>query len=221
MIEKAVALDPNYARARTLLAWGHLSDVFMGWSEDPVRSLGIAFEAAQTALAMDATDNWSHWVVGVVLLYQGQHDRARAAYDRALELNPNDADVLAQFAGFLNYVGKPEEAVETVERAMRLNPHCPWWYLWMLGWAEQLAGHPERAVAVIERIGNPIAEARLVSVMSLMILGREAEARDEAAVVLRLKPDFTVRQFAASQPYQDPSRMEVLAETMRAAGIPD
>ena len=36
-------------------------------------------------------------MVGAVLLYQRQHERARAAYDRALDLNPNDADVLAQF----------------------------------------------------------------------------------------------------------------------------
>ena len=221
MMEKAAALDPHYARVQTLLAWGHLSDVFMGWSEDPVRSLGSAFETAQKALALDATDNWSHWVVGAVLLYQGQHQRARAAYDRALELNPNDADVLAQFGGFLNYVGESEEAVATIERAMRLNPHCPWWYLWLLGWAEQLAGRPERAIAVIERIGNPIAEARLIRVVSLMMLGREAEARDEAAEVLRLNPGFTVRQFAMAQPYQDPSRLEETAARMRAAGIPD
>ena len=221
MMEKAAALDPHYARVQTLLAWGHLSDVFMGWSEDPVRSLGSAFETAQKALALDATDNWSHWVVGAVLLYQGQHQRARAAYDRALELNPNDADVLAQFGGFLNYVGESEEAVATIERAMRLNPHCPWWYLWLLGWAEQLAGRPERAIAVIERIGNPIAEARLIRVVGLMMLGREAEARDEAAEVLRLKPGFTVRQFAVAQPYQDPSRLEETAARMRAAGIPD
>ena len=221
MIEKAVTLDPSYARAYALLAWSHLSEVFMGWSEDPVQSLGVAFETAQKALALDATDNWSHWVVGAVLLYQRQHERARAAYDRALDLNPNDADVLAQFSGFLNYVGESEESIGTIERAMRLNPHCPWWYMWMLGWAEQLAGHPERSIAAIERIGNPVAEARLVRVVSLMALGREAEAKAEAAEVLRLKPELTVGQFAMAQPYQDPSRFEEVAGKTRAAGIPD
>ena len=221
MIGKAVALDPNYARAQTLLAWGHLSDVFMGWSEDPAKSLGIAFETAQQALALDATDNWSHWVVGAVLLYQRQHERSRAAYDRALELNPNDADVLAHFSGFLNFVSESEAAIETIERAMRLNPHSPWWYLWMLGWSEQLVGRPERAIAAIERIGNPIAEVRVIGVVSLVNLGRDAEARAEAAEVLRLNPDLSVRQFAALQPYQDPSRMQALAGAMRAAGIPD
>ncbi len=221
MMEKAVALDPNYARAQTLLAWGHLSDVFMGWSEDPVQSLGIAFETAQKALAMDATYNWSHWVVGAVLLYQRQHDRSRAAYDRALELNPDDADVLANFSGFLNFVDQSDEAVEAIQRAMRLNPHCPWWYLWMLGWTEQLAGRPEQAIAAIERIGNPIAEVRVVSIVSLMNLGREDEARAEVAEALRLNPGLSVGHFSAMQPYQDPSRMEALAETMRAAGVPE
>ena len=221
MMEKAVALDPKYARAQTLVAWGHLSDVFMGWSGDPAQSLGIAFETAQNALALDATDNWSHWVVGAVQLYQRQFDRSQAAYQRALELNPNDADVLAHHSALLNFTGKRDEAHESLERAMRLNPHCPWWYLWLLGWVERMTGHPERAISAIERIGNPIPECRMVTVAGLMALDREAEARVEAAEILKLVPDFTLRQWSATQPYQDPSDFEDVVAALRAAGLPD
>ena len=51
-------------------------------------------------------DGWSHWVVGAVHLYQRQHDRADAAFARALELNPNDADVLAHRTMLFVYTGR-------------------------------------------------------------------------------------------------------------------
>ena len=221
MIEKAVALDPSYARAYALLAWSHLSDVFMGWSEEPVQSLGVAFETAQKSLALDDSDNWSHWVVGAVLLFQRQHGRSDAAYQRALDLNPNDADVIAHHATYLFHVGKIEDGVESINRAMRLNPRCPWWYFWTLGWAELRAERPEAAIAAIERIGNPIPECRMVTVAGLMALDREAEARVEAAEILKLVPDFTLRQWSATQPYQDPSDFEDVVAALRAAGLPD
>ena len=221
MMERAVALDPGYARAHTLLAWSHLSDAFMGWSEDPVAALGTAFETAQRALALDASDAWCHWVVGAVLLFQRQHERAAAAYQRALDLNPNDADVIAHHTTLWLYVGRIEDGLESVNRAMRLNPHCPWWYFWLLGWAELRAERPEAAIAAIERIGSPIPECRVVTVASLMALGREDEARAEAVEVVRLAPDFTLRQWAMSQPYQDPSDLELIFGALRAAGIPD
>ena len=192
MMERAVVLDPGYARAHTLLAWSHLSDVFMGWSEDPVAALGTAFETAQRALALDASDAWCHWVVGAVLLFQRQHERAAAAYQRALDLNPNDADVIAHHTMLLLYVGRIEDGLELIDRAMRLNPHCPWWYIWLLGWAELRAERPEAAIAAIERIGSPIPECRVVTVASLMALGRKDEARAEAVEVVRLAPDFTL-----------------------------
>ena len=221
MIERAAKLDPGYGRARSLLAWSYLSDVFMGWTEDPIKSLQSAFETAQEALALDASDGWSHWVVGAVLLYQRQHDRADAAFARALDLNPNDADVIAHRTMMFVYTERREEALESMKRAMRLNPHCPWWYFWLLGWAERMAGNPERAIAAIERIGSPIPECRLITALSHLALGQEADARAEAEAFLRLVPDFRLGQWSMTQPHRDPSTLAEIVASLRAAGLPD
>ena len=106
LIDNALVLDPHYARAFGLLAWSHLQDVFMAWTNDPIQSLGQAFELAQKALALDSKDNRSHWVQGAVYLYQRQFERSAAAYQRALTLNANDADVIAQYTSLPLYTGK-------------------------------------------------------------------------------------------------------------------
>ena len=65
--------------------------------------------------------------LGAAYLKLGSHDLAIAEYERALELNPNDANVLAETASALAWVGKAEEGIENVKRAMRLNPRYPDW----------------------------------------------------------------------------------------------
>ena len=220
MYERAVELDPGYARAYSVQGWSHLQDLFMGWTDDPAASLGLAFEAAQKGLALDSNDNRSHWVVGAVQLYMRQHDRAQAAYDRALELNPNDADVLAQYAAFLLYVGRFPDARAAIDRALRLNPHCPWWYHWLKGWCAYWTDEYEDALAAIERIGSPIPECRMVTIISLMALGREDEARAAMAELLRAAPHFNRTNTTLTQPFKDPAHLARLLEPLEAAGLP-
>ena len=221
MLEKAVERDPQYARAYMLLAWLPLQDVFMGWAKDPVASLGRALEMAEKAVALDNTDNRSHWVIGEVYLYLRQHDRAQPAYSRALELNANDADVLSQYGAFLMYVGEPEKGLEAIEKALRLNPHCPWWHFALLGWAKFSLGDCEEAIEAIERISSPIPECRLVTVASYVELGREEDARAEAAEVMKARPEFTLAAHGMTQPYQDAADLERFLAPLRKAGLPE
>ena len=60
--EKAVDLDPRYARAHAGLAWAHICDASMGSWNDPVADLGIS--SAETALNLDVDDSWIHGVLG-------------------------------------------------------------------------------------------------------------------------------------------------------------
>ena len=221
MAEKALALDPKFSRNYTLLGWSHLQDVFMGWSDDPVQSLTTAFEYSQKALAIDANDNWNHWVVGVCLLFQRQHDKSLAAYYRAVDLRPNDADVLAHLAVPLLFVDETEQALAVIKRALRLNPHCPWWYNWVLGWSELRSGNAEAAIAAIEKIGRPIPESHLIVVAAYMLLGQEAEARAEAEALLQKDPDFSLTRWGAVQPYRNPEKLEEVVAVLRQAGLPD
>jgi tetratricopeptide (TPR) repeat protein len=62
-------------------------------------------------------------------------DRAMAEYERVLELNSNDADLLAEMVDLLVLTGRAEDGVAQSKLAMRINPHYPDWYLWNLGMA--------------------------------------------------------------------------------------
>ena len=68
---------------------------------------------------------------------QQQYDQAIAEGERAIALDPNNADSYAVQADALNFAGRPEEALRAVEQAMRLNPHYPPWYLF--AWARHIA----------------------------------------------------------------------------------
>src|SRR5579863_592677 len=67
--------------------------------------------------------------LGYAMLYSKQLDGALAEYVQALALNPNDSDIITEYGDALNYAGPPDQAVELFQKAMRLNPYFPDWYL--------------------------------------------------------------------------------------------
>ena len=52
-------------------------------------------------------------------------------------------------------------------------------------------------------------------------LGREQEARAEAAEVLRMKPDFSILAYAKGDPFKNPADLKHLLDAFRAAGLPE
>ena len=65
---------------------------------------------------------------GLYFQYLDDYERAVSGLDQALELNPNNADVLAHSIFLLKKAGQPERALDLVEQAVRLNLHHPDWY---------------------------------------------------------------------------------------------
>lgn len=124
----AVALDRNYARARANIAWTVVCAVFL---EMPTEmTLDDALQEIETALDLDDNDAWSHGVFAQLLFLHKEDGRAEMHFNRALALNPNDADVAAVFANVLVYWGRWQEALGWIGTAKRLNPFPPNLYHW-------------------------------------------------------------------------------------------
>jgi len=124
----AVALDQNYARAHANIAWTTVCAAFL---EMPAgMSLHDALREIETALDLDDSDAWSHGVFAQLLFLRKEDGRAEMHFNRALALNPNDADVAAVFANILVYWGRWREALEWIGTAKRLNPFPPNLYHW-------------------------------------------------------------------------------------------
>jgi TolB-like protein/tetratricopeptide (TPR) repeat protein len=127
--ERALSLDPTYARGYAGISLSHFNEwSCQAWEfwDDKER---LAFQNARRAADLDDQDAIIQLVLGRIMLYRRQFDEAAHYVDRAIELNPNDADVLAHAAVLLSYLGDPALALTLASKAMRLNPHYPAWYV--------------------------------------------------------------------------------------------
>jgi TolB-like protein/tetratricopeptide (TPR) repeat protein len=149
MFEKAVALDPQYAEAYAWLSYTYYEEWIFRWSADP-QNLERALVLVQQALALDDSLPRAHSLLSLVYAEKHQYDQAIAEGERATALDPNNADSYRMRAGMLNFAGRPEDALQMLEQAMRLNPHYPPMYLWSLGWAYSLTGRYTEAVATLQ-----------------------------------------------------------------------
>jgi adenylate cyclase len=82
--------------------------------------------------------------------YKQQYDQAIAEGERAVALDPNNADSYAALAEALTFAGRPEEALRMMEQAMRLNPRYPTWYLVELGFAYRMTGRYAEAIITLK-----------------------------------------------------------------------
>jgi len=129
LFEQALALDPQYAEAYTWLGGTYWLEWRFRWSAGP-QTLERALALAHQALTLDDSLPMAHTLLGQVYTEKQQPEQALAEGERAIALDPNNADSYAFQADVLNLaLGRPEEALRMVEQAMRLNPRYPPWYL--------------------------------------------------------------------------------------------
>lgn len=226
MLHKAAEIDPNFARIYVGLAWTHIQDLTNRWTPDPRNSAKKALLAAQRAIELDPTLAEAHAVSGQVYLFVlGQSEPGVSAYRRALSLNPNDADTLALWGGWVisGVLGESQDGIQAVKRAMRLSPFHGIWYKEGLVNAYSVAGEHENAVKVYRSIQNPPRKTQLVGIASLSHSNRVKEAKAEAAIFLESYPDFSVSEYAQNSrglSVVKPEFKNQLLDGLRLAGLP-
>ena len=139
-----------------------------------------------------------------------------------MTLGPNEAGNYAALAAVLSCVGRTEEALEAAAQALRLKPGTPDIHLADVGTAYALAGRHEEARAPLQRYlsrfpNNLPVHLTLAAVYSE--LGQAAEARAEAAEVLRLNPKFSLEVHKQRMPIKDPAVLERHIAALRKAGL--
>lgn len=217
LFEEAAAIDPDYGRvysgmSRSFhLAWRY------GWDDKKVgldRAVSLAIEAVKR----DTLDARGYAELGCARLYQKHYSESLASYERAIELNPNDADVLGNMADAVTAMGQPERAVSLLERAIRLNPCHPDWYLWHLGDAQFNLGRYEEAIRTLSRMRDPSEAHRLLAAMHAL-LGNLDAARRHADELRRTHPGFSLADWRDVPPDVDASTLDRYFEGLRLAGL--
>jgi adenylate cyclase len=122
LAKEAIALDPNYAYPYSTLSSAHLLDLWFNFSESPEKSMKLAVEVSQKALALDESDPRIHSGLTNLYIMQREFEKAIASAERAVALNPGGARSLFALAMAMYYSCRFKEAVTLYEQAMRLDP---------------------------------------------------------------------------------------------------
>jgi adenylate cyclase len=173
---------------------------------------------------MNENDPDAHGNFAVLYLQKRDYDKALDAAERSLMLDPGSAWAMWRYARVLSFSGRPGEAIPLLEKAIRLNPLGPSSFYGDLGLSLRLLGRFEEAVAAykkaIQRSPNDFwFHAHLAVVYTAM--GRDEEARAEAAEVTRINPKFSLEWFSKTSLLKDRSAVEKAVEALRKAGLPD
>ena len=222
--KEALSLDPNYSLAMETLAWTLLMDRTFGTSNNPETSLQQAFELAQNVLERGDSDAGAHFLIGYVYSEKGMFDKAVAELQTARDLFPNNAEINAGLGMIFNAAGRPEEAIQVLKKAMRLDPIPKSWYATNLGNAYRLTGAYEKAVAECKKAIQLQPDgmfSHLYLALCYVELGRETDAHAEAAEVLRVNPQFSAKSFAQQYPLKDEASKKILIDAMHKAGLPE
>jgi adenylate cyclase len=209
--KEAIDLDPKYADAYLTLSATHLMDLMYGTSESLEQSLEIAEELVQKALALAPNSGRPHGFLGRIYLTKRQYDVAIAEGERSLALEPNSAFVHYALAYSLHNAGRPEEAIGLLKIAIRLSPI-------------RMVGRSEEAIPLLEKVlqhNQNDMFAHLELAATYVELGREEDAKAEAAEVLRIDPKFSLESYRKGRLYKNPEDLDRVIDALRKAGLPE
>jgi len=166
----------------------------------------------------------AHFAVAAAARYKKEFGDALAAIEKAIQLDPNYADGYALLAQILQFGGRPKEALESLDKAVRLNPRHGFLYLVIRGQTYFTLGQYDRATEAlmqsVER--NPSSQrARMWLAASYAQAGRIEDAEWEADELLTIAPDFSVTRIGEAVPYRNPTHLARFVDGLKKAGLPD
>jgi adenylate cyclase len=171
------------------------------------------------AVRLDPDEGRCQQFLAQIYLYSAKHDQAMFHLERSLAHNPNDAHALTQYGFALTQIGRAEEGITWIKRAMLLNPFHPPWYWADLAIACYAACRFEEALEANKRMGAATAWTHARRAACCAQLGRMEDAQAEVAEALRLDPAFRISTIRLAYKFQiDRDR---LLDGMRKAGLPD
>jgi TolB-like protein/cytochrome c-type biogenesis protein CcmH/NrfG len=223
LLEKAVALDPNYGQAHGLLAASHTFTAHMGWS-DMASVISIAERAAHSAIICDNEDSWAHYALGCAYLFSRRFDDSLAGFESALRLNPNSAMAQAYHGLTLAYCGRWEDGDAAARRALRLSPHDPFSAIYY-GIASycQYAGRNYAEAMRLAREGirqrNDFVGAHRVLTAAAGMTGQQGVASAALTELRRVQPNISLAWIEKSMPMQHRADLNHYVDGFRRAGL--
>ena len=222
--ERALAINPVYTPALSLLGFTLTDQARFGWERDEATIYEAAVECAVRALKIDPDSDEAHVALGYTRLYQRRHDDALVAGEKAITLCPNRAGAYHMAAMFHGYSGDFRKSAEYEQQAQRLSP---------LSRNESMVDeararfHLGDLVAARDIASRVLIEkprwltAQTVLVAAPWNLGSEDEARITVRKILVNHPNLTASRWAQGLPYRRQTDLDALITPLRLAGLPE
>jgi TolB-like protein/Tfp pilus assembly protein PilF len=188
--ERAVEQQPTVAPFWAALAhlYWHEHGFFFNVRPDP---LARARRAATRALDLDPLQQHAWEALATVYFFEHDREAFTHAQDRALALNPRNANAMAMAGILLVHADELDRGVALTGRAMALNPDHPGWYHMARANRDYAVGDYENALHAAKRINMPDhVWAHFLVGLAAGQLGRSGDATAALEAVFRLAPSF-------------------------------
>lgn len=225
LLDKALALDPDYPLALSLAGWCYAQRSVYNWSEALEESQAEAFRLAERAAELSGDDPIILAVLGAVHTFVRNFGTARILLERAVALDPNASWAWQRLGWLDNYADRPEPALEKFERALRLSPLDPMNFNIYVGMASanEVAENYDAAAALYRRALEERPHAKWVYRSLAPVLagaGRMEEARKAYAVLMRTYPDLTITKVRQAMVFSD-TMLDRMAANLGKLGMPE
>ena len=213
---RAAAIDPDFAHAH---AWLAIALVGRYWFDADPRTLHEASLAAQRALELDSNDPTVHHANAMVMIWLRQYERAGMHFDRAIALNPVDAQIRADRANLLRYAGHPEEALAAIDAALQRSPFPPNWFWRVRGGILLELTRYREAVEAFDNMPQKDHFAWLQLAAAQAHLGHQSLAMQALTKARELRPSISVRELIAVIPHARREPLDPLLDGLRKVGL--
>jgi TolB-like protein len=223
LLEKAIAIDPNYGQALGVLATSYMFAAHMGWA-DMAKATDIAERSAKAAIRADEDDPWAHNALGHAYLFAHRFDDSLAEFELALRLNPNFALAQAYYGLSLCYSGRWEEGDLAARRALRLSPRDPFSgvYFGIAAYAQFLGRNYDEAMRLARkgiRQRDDFVGAHRVLCAAAGMAGRDDVAKASLQELRRAQPNISLNWIAHQMPIKQDTDREHYLGGFRLAGL--
>lgn len=192
-LEQALESDPGSSDGWAALSIILLDEHRLHFNErGEFPALERAMEHALRAVTCDPENAFAYQALAIAHFHQRDVTDFRVAAERAVELNPGNADVLADVGFCHAMIGDWDRGLPLLHRAIALSPVHPGWYRMPIAFHHFMTGDAQAAVVELKQApmrGHYWYHAHLACFFAEM--GDEAAAQRESAEVLALNPDFS------------------------------
>jgi adenylate cyclase len=220
LIAKAIEIDPGYAHAHAWRGCIIGQSWIYNWCPDRLAAQSEVMSELNIALGLDENDSDVHRILAAINITVGDLEQAQYHQERALALNPNNDLIVVQHGEFLTWIGQPEEGVEWIRKAMRLNPHHPERFWNHLGRAYFVARRYGDAISAFKHIGKPDQFHHAFLAAAYAMTGDMAAADAHRRQVLLLDPAFSAEAYLTTLHYKNEADSSHHREALLRAGLP-